>query len=617
MATRLLKAIGSPRTVALAFVAAILVAGSDRARAYHYRVSGATPITWGVNSPAGIWNDGTKTLTWHFNPISFPQPTWPTIAQAGAAFQNGYQTLQDIPGINLKIVRAADATNNPSINDGRLDMCFARDETNDPFGFSIVGAFAVTYVRSTGAFLTDADVVMNGDPNSFPIWATTGPPPPANSNDVELTACHEQIHTLGGGHPVYFYSMVWPTGRFPELMMFDRCLAPDDRVLVRTLYPTGTGLSTITGNVLVGGGGTCDRAVVVATDANGIPQATQVTNSGGVYNINVPAGAGYTVTVHHSMNSDYFSDINFAGATNFITSTTTGAVNASANVTAPDITVTAGVPTMTVTGIGQNGGAIGTQVLFAPKGSSGTMNVEITGQSFAAVTGNTASLGPGVTIGAVTAVPTGGGSVVNIPYTVTAGAVAGVRNMSFSIAGGERVFLPAYFEVLDTTSTLTVSASAGNPPAGAPPLGTPDVPLLGFTLTANAVEDVRIRRLVLNLAGTGATLPDVQLWIDRGTIGTLDAADVRVFTGDAYSSSPIGETIPATPPGTVTFDNLALTVPAGQAVNFLVVADMPASGSGSYTASLTGSAANIISHGMFYGNNITSTGTAAGNTQST
>jgi len=64
----------------------------------------------------------------------------------------------------------------------------------------------------------------------------------------------------------------------------------------------------------------------------------------------------------------------------------------------------------------------------------------------------------------------------------------------------------------------------------------------------------------------------------------------------------------------VTFDNLAVTIPAGQSVNFLFTGDMPASGNSSYTVDLNGSAANITAHGMYYGTNIAATGAAAGNT---
>lgn len=596
-------------TIALA--AAILLPGAPDVRADQFDIEGGFPTRWRAASPATIWNDATQTLTWHFNPLDFPQGTWPSVAQAGAAFENGYRTIQDVVGTNLKIVRGPDSTSAPVINDGRLDMCFALNGM-DPFtGANISQYFAVTYVRTNGSgALTDADVVMNGSAAAF-TWATTYPPP-NGTNDVELTACHEQLHSIGGGHPVYFYAMVWPTGRVPELTLFDRCLSPDDRVLIRTLYPGAPALRTITGTVTG-----ADSAVVVATNGNGIPQATRVTDGAGNYSINVPAGAGYTITAHHHSYTDYDpSDINFGTATPFISAGTTAAIDVSGgNAAAPAIAITAGSPTMKITGVQKNGGQMGTQVAFLNKGTTGTVHFEITtGSPFSAVTGNTANLGPGITVGAVTVTMGAGASTVSIPYTVDPAANSGVRNVSFSIAGGERLFVPAYIEVVDTSSTLTVAASAGNPAAGAAALGLSDVPLLGFTLTANAAEDIRVRRLRFNLSGSGSQMPKVKLWFDNGTLGTKDGADVQIFSGAAYATpGVINEVIPAGPSGTVTFDDLAVTIPAGQSINFLFTGDMPAAGNSSYTVDLNGSGTNMDATGMFWGNSINATGAAAGN----
>jgi len=618
MVTRRIRILPS-RLLGLAVLAAAALGGSSVARGYYVHLEAGNVRKWRPTSPATTWDDPTKTLTWHFNPVNFPQPTWPTAAQAGAAFENGYRTIQDVPGTSLKIVRGPDSTSPPSIGDGRLDMTMTLNSASGNFGFNIGNNFAVTWVLSDGnGAILDADVEVNGDPFWYPGWATTGPPAPANTNDIEATACHEQLHTIGGGHPVYYYSMLWPVGRFPERLMFDRDLAPDDRVLVRTLYPGTPSLRTISGTVSVAGGGFCDRAVVVATDSLGIPQATQVTNANGQYIINVPAGAGYTLTAHHSINSTYSSDISFGGATDFISSATSGAVDATTvDVTGVNFTVTGGTaPTMTLNQLGQNGGALGTQVIFLPKNSTGSIQLEITGATFSAVTGNMASLGPGITVGSVTVA--GNPPIVNIPYTVAAAATAGVRNLSFSIAGGERLFLPACVEVLDTGS-LTIAPTAGNPPAQAVPQGTANQKLLGFSMTASSVEDIRIRQLRFDLAGTG-TLPAVRLWIDKGTVGTLDAADVQIFSGNAYANTPIAETLTANAPGTIAFDNLAVTIPvSGTPLNFLLTADMPASGSGSYTASLNcSSATSLIAHGMYYGDVITPTGgTITGGTQTT
>lgn len=602
----------------LALLAALFLGPARPAPAYLCHTQGGNNVFWQAGSPTGIWTDATKTMTWHYDSINFPQQNWPqTAAEIGAAFQHGYQTLQDVSGTNIFFSRGPDTNHKPMTGDGIAEMTLVPTETSDYFNMDISGAFAVTYwLWDANGVMQDADIEVNGDKNSF-TWATSGPPPPANSNDIQLTVCHEQIHSVGGGHPVYFYAMVWPEGRVPEEMMFDRCLSPDDRNLMRTLYPAGTPFSTISGTVTLTGGGACDRAVVVATDANGVPQATVVTDAAGNYTVNVPPGTGYSMTAHNHVNSTYNSDTNFAGSTDFVASGTVSGVNASANISGVNFTVTAGTPDLTLTQIGYSPSTLGTQTLFLPKGSSGAITLEITtvsGNTLSAV--SNLSLGPGITVGAVTPAPTGPGVTdLTFNYTVAAGATAGVRNLSFqtTVTGTQNLFLPSYVEVLDTGS-ISVAPGAGNPGPKGVGSGALDVPLLGLAFTAGASEDVRIRQLSFDIAGTGPQLPAVRLWIDRGTLGMVDAADIRLFTGNAYAASfgnaTVTETLPVTVPGPVLFDNLVLTIPAGQTVNLLLTADMPATGTGSYTASfdpLIGS--NIIPHGMFWGDVITPGGT--------
>lgn len=615
------------RVVAFVALSVVVLATPTPAPAYLTKSAGGNLVRWQAGSPAASWNDATKTLTWHYNAINSPQPNWPGQAATGAAFQNAFQTIQDTLGTSIRFSRGADVNQIPITNDNRVDMVMAPDETNDYWGQDISGAFALnmwSWNPANGVF-SDMDVEMNGDVNSF-TWSTSGPPAPAGTNDIELTACHEQLHGIGVGHSVYFYAMIWPAGRFPEDMMRDRCISPDDRVVIRTLYPSTPALSTISGTVTVAGGGACNLAVIVATDGNGVPQATQTTNGAGLYSINVPPGTNYSVTAHHYINTTYNSDINFASATDFVTSGTVTGINASANIGGVNFQVTNGGigPDMTLVSLGHNGGPLGSQTLFLPKNSSGTIQLSIfaTGPQLttASIAAGSTNLGPGITVGAVTAAPSvAGRSTVNIPYTVAAGATPGVRNVTFAITGNsnERLFVPSYIEVVDTGG-LTVAASAGNPVGGSAPLGTPDRPLLGVALTASAVEDVRIRRLQFGLAGSGSALPSVRLWIDNGTVGTLDGADVRVFSGGAYANTPVAEAIPGNVPGTVLFDNLALSVRAGQTVNLLLTSDFPAAGSGTYTASLDPSGGNMIAHGMFWGDVIVPAGgTVTGGTQNT
>lgn len=603
------------RLGAIAALAAVFLLPSIPARAYLTYTSGGNTVRWGANSPNTIWNNATKTLSWSLSTANFPQPNWPTAAQAGAAFQNSYQTLSDALGSNIKFNRTPNLAAPPAGSDGRLQMSLAPNENNDYYGSNIAGAFAVTYVIDDGAgSLLDADIVMNGDPNTF-TWSTQSIfPPPAGTNDIEVTSVHEQMHSIGGGHTVYYYAAVWWIGRYPELLFYDRCLGPDDRMLIRTLYPAAPAFSSISGVVTTTGAAAVDRAVIVATNSLGIPQATTTTNASGNYTINVPAGAGYSVTAHHHMNILYNSDINFAGATDFINSNSI-TVDATANIANQNFTVTAGTPTLTLSRLGLSSLAAltnlnATQTMFLAKGSSTSIKLEFTGDVAAGnITG--VNMGPGivVTTGATAASNNANHVICTVTANVDPAATAGVRNIT-AMRGAERLFLPSYIEVTDTGG-LSVATAPQNPGTAAAPFGTVDQPLLQMNLTASAVEDVRIRKLQFTITGAGTALPDVHLWVDGGTTqGVVDGGDTRVFSGNAYANNPVNETIPVTPTATALFDNMCLTIPAGATRTLLLTGNMPAAGSASYTASFDpSSAANIAAHGMFWGDVIAPTGT--------
>jgi hypothetical protein len=570
--------------------------------AYLETTQGANLVFWKAGSPATIWNNSSKTLSWSFSSINFPRSNWPSVAQAGAALQNAFQTYEDVPGSSIRFNRLPNTTGRPSSKDGKLEIAFAPNASNDYYGNDISGAYAVTYMLWNGSgALLDADIVFNGDPAEF-TWSTGDVPVSTTTADVEVTMLHEGIHAVGGGHPVYFYAAVWPTGRSPEKPLNDRCLSPDDRILLRLLYPETPALGTISGQVNLSSGGGCARAIVVATDAAGIPQATRVTDSSGAYSIRVPAGT-YSLTAHHHLNSLYgTSDINFRVAPGFTTATTVSGVGVASGetATAPALTATAGTPKMRLTRITTLPNSPEMQVQFLRRGFAGTIVVRISGVTLSESDISSIDFGPGITVSAwtTTTSTTPRATLVNVPITVDSGATAGPRTLAITRTTGERALWPAAVMILDKAS-LALSADPANPgPSSAAP-GSTDVPLLQVRLQADAVEDVRVRRLEFSIAGIGPTLPDVRLW-------KVESTNVRVFSGAAYANNPVSETKSATPSGTVVFDNLALSVPAGGTLTLLLTADMPSSGSGNYSASLA--ASDITAHGMYYGDVITVAG---------
>jgi hypothetical protein len=639
---------------------ATLLWGSRPAPAYFPVLDNSgNPIRWKAGSPTTIWDNTTQTVSWAFYTGNFPQGSWPTASQAGAAFQNAWQSLNDAAGTGLNFNRLPDTTTTPSKLDGNLTFAFVLNEKSDFYGTDLTGANGITYVMwdTTNGFLQDADIFINADPTSgLPPWSTTGAP---NTRDLQATATHESMHATGAAHDPYFNSRVFPVARAPVVFLQDNCLAPDDRAFFQSVYPPGAAANgTLNGSVNLSGGGPADRAVVVATDANGVPQAITATKADGTFaGLNVPVGS-YTLTVFHGRNSSYFPtfipyDIDFVNptpASPFTHATTVGpvAVTAGANVGAPAITAdnTGGaVPTMTLSFQSISPFAPpGFQTLFlssnpADPSHAGSLIFEIDkpAGNVSAASITSVSLGNDITVGApITATNVGPNTTdITVPYTVSATARPGTRNLSIvtNVNNNEALFLPGVIKIV-CPGGLTVGPSSGNPASGGVTPGQKDVPLLGITFLASAplggnTEDVRIRRLAFNIAGSGPAPLAFRLWIDNGVVGTLLAPpDVRIFSGGAYATNPISETItitpaPGTPPGSVIFDDLALSIPAGQMVNLLLTADMPMAGSGSYTASLdpagtdaTGGP-NLVSHGMWWGDSITPTGgTVTGGTES-
>jgi len=588
------------------------------------KTAGGVVVGWRAGSPLTIWDDTTKTMTWQFYNGGFPQGNWPTVAQAGAAMQNAYQSYQEILGTNVHFNRAPDTNVAPVSRDGRQVIAFVQNQNADFFGTNLVNAYGITYIdydQTTGV-MQQANIFINGDPAGVGgTWSTTGAP---GTNDVQATLTHEGTHSLGAGHTPYFLARVFPFHKTPTVALQDRCVSPDDRAYAREVYP-GAALQggTLTGSVTLSGGGAVDRAVVVATDLNGVPQAITATDAGGNYALNVPAGGSpYTVSAFNGFNSVYAPtgsfDLDFVNptpATAFINATTVGGLavadGVSTNVTTA-ISCTAGTPTLQLGIQSVSPAPPDLQGLFVSPGTTPTVILRVMP---VLVTADITSVdfGLGITVTGFSAASPGPAGTTDITanLTVAAGATPGMRNTTIALsATPERLFLPGILKVVGTGG-ITISAAAGNPVTGNATFGAMDQPLLRVALqstaaTASNLEDVRIRNLVFTIAGSGPMLPAVRLWIDVGTPGVVDGADTRVFSGAAYANNPISETITVTPPGTVTFDNLALPVPAGGTVNLLLTADLPAAGAASYTASLA--AADVSADGMYWGDPITVTG---------
>ncbi|MBV8880402.1 MAG: hypothetical protein JO332_10590, partial [Planctomycetaceae bacterium] len=642
------------RGISLAGLVLLFCFNSRTAPAYFPEIVGGVAIRWAATSPPSIWNNATRTLSWALYTGNFPPAAsnWPTAIQAGAAAQNAFQTHQDVIGSNINFNRLPDTSVAPAYRDGFLTLAYVPDQTQMFYGQSPPlnwnAATYVAYDTLTGA-MQDADIFLNGDPNHTPgAWAVDGSP---NTLDPQGTTTHEIMHLMGSNHSPYFGARIFPYSRAPVGLLQDRCLAPDDRAYGRVIYPdTSNRGGTINGKVVLSVPGNppkqADRAVVVATDSLGIPQAVVATNSNGDYSINVPAGT-YSLTVFHGTNSQYAptsigSDIDYSTATPFTSVTPPANVTVidGQPVSAGNITANnpagADIPHMLLEFQSVVPANLGFQVLFLTPGQTGTARLQVDNSSntanelIAANQISAISFGTGITVVAGSwSTFTGPGvapnrsTIIDVPFTVSNTATPGFRNLSITlnINGNERLFLPGVIKVMGTGGLTMTTPAAGNPVTATHPFSSPDVPLLRVQLQSTSIvpshlEDVRIRSLTFNLAGSGPNLPAVRLWLDGGTPGAVDPApaDQRIFSGGAYTNNPIAETIVGAPGGPITFDNLCLPVLAGGTINLLLTADFPASGAGDYTASLP--VGGIVAHGMFWGDNAACAGTVVtGGTQ--
>src|SRR5262245_49784864 len=154
------------RAASFAVLAATVLWGSGVAPAYFpSRDNSGNPASWKSGSNAGIWDQASRTISWSFYRGNFPQASWPTEAQAGAAFQNAVQTLTDVTGKSLNFLRQADTNTAPASRDGMLTFAFVLNQTSDFYGTNLTGANAVTYVdydAPTG-IMQDADMFINAD----------------------------------------------------------------------------------------------------------------------------------------------------------------------------------------------------------------------------------------------------------------------------------------------------------------------------------------------------------------------------------------------------------------------------------------------------------------------
>jgi hypothetical protein len=405
-------------------------------------------------------------------------------------------------------------------------------------------------------------------------------------------------------HNVIFYSQIWFVAKNSPLR-FDRTLSQDDHIAISRIYPTTTFVPS-TGSV----SGTCaNQAIVVAIDSLGLPVAAVKCDNVGAFQVTGLPPGSYTLKAHHNFNY-FINSPSFAGAASFLSATDAAGVvvTAGGSVTGLSLPVSPGSPTMKARRIG-DASTVGTRVQLLPQGTS--QFVRVNGPGLTGVTSG--DFGPGVTItsGPVAGPSIGGDPCVDFTVSVNAAATPGPRVLTLN-KGAERL-LAAGMIFVPATGSLSMAPGAANPGASMIGASASSEPMLQVAFTAGP-EDARIRSFTVASAGTGSepVLLDIRLFEDVNGNGAVDAGDRRILTSAAFANSPANETKTfASDNGTILFDNLAEQIPASTTRNWLVVADFPAAGTGTFTFS----AGAVVADGMLWGDSLAVAGAATGGTK--
>lgn len=128
-----------------------------------------------------------------------------------------------------------------------------------------------------------------------------------------------------------------------------------------------------------------------------------------------------------------------------------------------------------------------------------------------------------------------------------------------------------------SVGTLGLWEGLMNPAATGIPTGAQDVTALQITLTATPAEDIRLDSVSVRGAGTGdesADVAGVELWLDSDGDGVAGAGDTLLGGPLAYAADE----------GTITFTLGATAVPAGGAVDLIVIYDFQIPGAAAASA---------------------------------
>jgi uncharacterized protein (TIGR03437 family) len=331
-----------------------------------------------------------------------------TVISAGSdpvgAIKAALSTWSSVSGANLKFlpVKTTDKGSDP--NDGQMTIVIGSTASD----LSIVGAsLAVTVTQAStdpgaSGVIVDSDIIFNPAIKFSTDFSA--------ANDFQSVLTHELGHSLGMNHSGLLGAVMY----FQTTSVAGRYLTADEAGFAAAVYPgTNNGLGTLSGKVLASDGSPVSSGLVTLLDTTAGISLSALTAQDGTYSIQALPG-NYVVYADVIGPGSPVQPGNFylttatKVTTNFqatmlggFASPTKVAVSAGNTTSVPDLTVTAGVSSLSwpYVGVGAAGGKgdfnLSTAALPVPSG--GAVDLLLTGGGVDATVG-LQLFGKGVTL---------------------------------------------------------------------------------------------------------------------------------------------------------------------------------------------------------------------------
>lgn len=330
------------------------------------------------------------------------------------------------------------------------------DETNAsgffPGASSTLAITPISFSLATG-FITDADIVFNGEDHDFSTNKTPG------TFDIQSIAAHEIGHFLGLDHCAIGAATMFPYAA--DEVTLARTLTLDDQAGAATLYPAGVSSGSISGTVRrTSDSSAVVGAHVVAVNDDGVVVASTFTATDGTFSIGPIPPDIYEVYAEPIdqpvTGANLSSDLGASAETNFATTYVGG------NAAPAPIVVLIGtsnpIGTLSVPATGPfNFTAATSQPVGAPRGGFAALTVFGTGLD--GVDETLAISGAGVSI-FWSSFTDGGNPRYSLILQTLSTAELGPRNVTVRNAANQIAILTGVVQVVEPNPTISMVTPA-------------------------------------------------------------------------------------------------------------------------------------------------------------